>query len=139
MSRRRSPRTPRSGWPARDGRRAWLAQPAAVARRPRRPAALGDAEAGRAAAQGAAWLPLPVRFPDRGGRHLLQRDRYGDLCAGDPACDLASWWILLPGDAVGRLHAAYRPTPDAATLCRPRGWAALRALDGILIGNAGVR
>jgi aminoglycoside phosphotransferase (APT) family kinase protein len=63
---------------------------------------------------------------------------FGDLCAGDPACDLAAPWTLLPDGAAGRFHAAYRPTVDAATLRRARGWAVLRALGGILIGDAGV-
>ncbi|WP_438319824.1 aminoglycoside phosphotransferase family protein (plasmid) [Streptomyces sp. HUAS TT3] len=63
---------------------------------------------------------------------------FGDLCTGDPACDLAAPWILLPDDAADRFHAAYRPTPDTATLRRARGWAVLRALSGILIGEAGV-
>lgn len=64
---------------------------------------------------------------------------FGDLCAGDPACDLAAAWILLPDDAIDRFHAGYRPTPDAATLRRARGWALGRALSGLLIGEAGVR
>lgn len=64
---------------------------------------------------------------------------FGDLCAGDPACDLAAAWILLPDGAADRFHAAYRPTPDAATLRRARGWAVGRALSGLLIGEAGVR
>ncbi|MBB5866979.1 aminoglycoside phosphotransferase (APT) family kinase protein [Allocatelliglobosispora scoriae] len=63
---------------------------------------------------------------------------FGDLCAGDPACDLAAAWILLPDGALDRFHAAYRPTPDAAVLRRARGWALGRALAGILIGDAGV-
>jgi aminoglycoside phosphotransferase (APT) family kinase protein len=63
---------------------------------------------------------------------------FGDMCAGDPACDLAACWILLPGGAVGRFHAAYRPGADAATLRRARGWAVRQALGGILIGDAGV-
>ncbi|SDP41068.1 Predicted kinase, aminoglycoside phosphotransferase (APT) family [Streptomyces sp. cf386] len=64
---------------------------------------------------------------------------FGDLCAGDPACDLAAAWILLPDGVVDRFHAAYRPAPDAATLRRARGWALGRALSGLLIGEAGVR
>ncbi|MFF5029847.1 aminoglycoside phosphotransferase family protein [Streptomyces collinus] len=64
---------------------------------------------------------------------------FGDLCAGDPACDLAAAWILLPDGAADGFHAAYRPAPDAATLRRARGWAVLRALGGLLIGEAGVR
>ncbi|MCX4594231.1 aminoglycoside phosphotransferase family protein [Streptomyces sp. NBC_01549] len=63
---------------------------------------------------------------------------FGDLCAGDPACDLAAAWVLLPDDATDRFHAAYQPTPDAATLRRARGWAVLQALSGILIGEAGI-
>ncbi|AVH60549.1 MULTISPECIES: aminoglycoside phosphotransferase family protein [Streptomyces] len=64
---------------------------------------------------------------------------FGDLCAGDPACDLAAAWALLPDGAADRFHDAYQPIPDAATLRRARGWAVLRALSGILIGEAGVR
>lgn len=63
---------------------------------------------------------------------------FGDLCAGDPACDLAAAWILLPDGAVERLYDARRPTPDAATRRRARGWAVLKALACVLIGEAGV-
>lgn len=61
---------------------------------------------------------------------------FGDMCAGDPACDLAAPWILLP-DGAAAFHRAYRPAADPATLRRARGWAVLRALGGILIGDAG--
>jgi aminoglycoside phosphotransferase (APT) family kinase protein len=63
---------------------------------------------------------------------------FGDMCSGDPACDLAACWVLLPDGAAGRFHAAYRPAADAATLRRARGWAVRQALGGILIGDAGV-
>lgn len=67
---------------------------------------------------------------------------FGDLCAGDPATDLAAVWALLPDGAVTTFHAAYRPGDqggaDRATLRRARGWAVLTALSGILIGEAGV-
>jgi aminoglycoside phosphotransferase (APT) family kinase protein len=63
---------------------------------------------------------------------------FGDLCAGDPACDLAACWILLPNGFIGRFHEAYRPGADAATLRRARGWAVVKSLVGILIGDAGV-
>ncbi|MFB6986642.1 aminoglycoside phosphotransferase family protein [Streptomyces sp. NPDC056304] len=63
---------------------------------------------------------------------------FGDLCAGDPASDLASAWTLLPDGATDRFYGAYRPTPDPATLRRARGWAVLRALVGILVGDAGI-
>jgi aminoglycoside phosphotransferase (APT) family kinase protein len=63
---------------------------------------------------------------------------FGDLCTGDPAIDLAAPWILLPDGAADRFYEAYRPAADAATLRRARGWAVLRALSGICIGEAGV-
>jgi len=62
---------------------------------------------------------------------------FGDLCAGDPAGDLAAAWILLPDGAIDRFHAAYQPAPDAATLRRARGWAVWRALGCIFIGDDG--
>ena len=64
---------------------------------------------------------------------------FGDLCAGDPALDLAAAWILLPDGAADRFHHTYRQAPDPATLRRARGWALLRALACILIGEAGAQ
>ncbi|GGS93214.1 aminoglycoside phosphotransferase family protein [Streptomyces cinerochromogenes] len=64
---------------------------------------------------------------------------FGDLFAGDPACDLAAAWLLLPDGAVDRFHEAYRPAPDPATLRRARGWAVLKALACVHIGEAGVQ
>ncbi|MGI5454434.1 aminoglycoside phosphotransferase family protein [Streptomyces sp. CA-249302] len=63
---------------------------------------------------------------------------FGDLCAGDPACDLAAAWLLLPDGAVDRFYDAYRPTADPATRRRARGWAVLKALACLHIGEAGV-
>ncbi|MFG2019517.1 aminoglycoside phosphotransferase family protein [Actinomadura geliboluensis] len=63
---------------------------------------------------------------------------FGDLCTGDPAGDLAAAWILLPDGAIDRFHAAYEHPLDTATLRRARGWAVLRALTGMLMGDAGV-
>ncbi len=52
---------------------------------------------------------------------------FGDLCAGDPALDLAAPWILLPDDAAAdRFHAAYGPAVDAATRRRCAAPAASR-------------
>jgi aminoglycoside phosphotransferase (APT) family kinase protein len=92
-----------------------------------------------------AWAgPLVWLHGDLHPANLLTADGtfcgvidFGDMCAGDPACDLAAAWILLPDGADGRFHEAYRPTPDAATLRRARGCAILRAVAGILIGDAG--
>ncbi|MFB7720091.1 aminoglycoside phosphotransferase family protein [Nocardia sp. NPDC056100] len=64
---------------------------------------------------------------------------FGDLCAGDPAYDLASAWILLPDNTVEQFFDSYAPSPDPATRRRARGCAVLRALAGIQIGDAGVR
>ncbi|GAA2710314.1 hypothetical protein GCM10010429_25590 [Micromonospora olivasterospora] len=64
---------------------------------------------------------------------------FGDLCAGDPAYDLAAMWLLLPdNNTTDHFHAAYQPTPDTATTRRARGWAVARALGGILIGDDGI-
>lgn len=69
---------------------------------------------------------------------------FGDLCAGDPAYDLASAWLVLPDGAADRFHAGYRsaattdPATYAAARRRARGCAVGRALVGILIGDAGV-
>ncbi|MEV0274954.1 aminoglycoside phosphotransferase family protein [Streptomyces sp. NPDC050610] len=63
---------------------------------------------------------------------------FGDLCAGDPAGDLASAWVLLPDGCVERFHSGYRPAADAATRRRARGWAVRQALGGIMVGDAGV-
>ncbi|MFK0099320.1 phosphotransferase [Streptomyces sp. NPDC091040] len=64
---------------------------------------------------------------------------FGNLFAGDPACDLAAAWILLPDSGVDRFYAAYGPAPDVATLRRARGCAVLRALSGLLIADDGDR
>ncbi|WP_189249884.1 aminoglycoside phosphotransferase family protein [Streptosporangium pseudovulgare] len=63
---------------------------------------------------------------------------FGALFAGDPAVDLAAAWNLLPDGAADRFYAAYQPAPDAATLRRARGWAVIRALVGLHVGDAGV-
>lgn len=66
---------------------------------------------------------------------------FGDLCVGDPACDLASAWTLLPDGALDRFHAAYRGPDggpaDEATRRRARGWAVRAAIGGLLVGDAG--
>ena len=61
---------------------------------------------------------------------------FGDTCAGDPATDLSTAWILLPAGAAGRFFDAYEQV-DEATVTRARGWAVLRALNLIAIGRNG--
>ncbi len=63
---------------------------------------------------------------------------FGELCAGDPATDLAAAWLLLPSGAAPRCLDAYGG-PDPATIRRARGWAVLRALSLLGIGLAGTR
>ncbi|WP_116949065.1 aminoglycoside phosphotransferase family protein [Jiangella endophytica] len=61
---------------------------------------------------------------------------FGELCAGDPATDLAAAWTLLPAGASGRFFQAYGCADDA-TIRRARGWAVRTALGLIGIGRAG--
>lgn len=63
---------------------------------------------------------------------------FGDLCAGDPALDLAGAWILLPDlPAVERFRAAHPLAADDATWRRSRGWAIWRAFGCLGIATAG--
>ena len=102
----------------------------------------------------ALWLHAdlhPANVLTAGGTFCGVID-FGDLRAGDPACDLAAGWILLPTDAVARFQSAYRPAAqeiagaggageapgaDVATWRRARGWAVVKALACLLIGDAG--
>lgn len=61
---------------------------------------------------------------------------FGELCAGDPATDLSAAWLLLPDGAADRFFAAYADADDA-TVRRARGWALLRALGLVGIGQRG--
>ncbi len=59
---------------------------------------------------------------------------FGELCAGDPAADLAAAWVLLPAGTASRFLDAYGSADDAM-IRRARGWAVLRALVLISIGQ----
>jgi aminoglycoside phosphotransferase (APT) family kinase protein len=62
---------------------------------------------------------------------------FGDLCAGDPALDLAACWILLPDhEAIERFRAACPLAADDATWRRARGWAIWRASGSLNIATA---
>jgi aminoglycoside phosphotransferase (APT) family kinase protein len=58
-----------------------------------------------------------------------------EVCAGDPATDLAAVWILLPDGAADRFFERY--PVDEATVRRARGWAVQRALFLIAMGING--
>jgi aminoglycoside phosphotransferase (APT) family kinase protein len=62
---------------------------------------------------------------------------FGDMRAGDPACDLAACWMLLPDGVIDRFHRSYSSAADEATLRRARGWALSQALACLLIGDNG--
>ncbi len=62
---------------------------------------------------------------------------FGDLCAGDPALDLAACWILLPDhDAIEHFRSACPLAGDDATWRRARGWAIWRASGSLAIATA---
>ncbi len=61
---------------------------------------------------------------------------FGEMCAGDPATDLAAAWLLLPAGTAARFFDAYANADDA-TIQRARAWAVLRAHHLIHIGQNG--
>jgi aminoglycoside phosphotransferase (APT) family kinase protein len=84
-----------------------------------------------------AGLAAPIDAPrswfhgDLHGRNVLVEDGrlagvidWGDMAAGDAACDLASVWMLLRDREARRRAMAAYPASDA-TWARARGWAAL--------------
>lgn len=58
---------------------------------------------------------------------------FGELCAGDPATDLAAAWLLLPAGTTSRFFDVYADVDDA-TIRRAKGWAVLKAVALIGIG-----
>jgi aminoglycoside phosphotransferase (APT) family kinase protein len=87
-----------------------------------------------------AALEAPIDLPrswfhgDLHGRNVIVRDGklaavidWGDIAAGDPACDLAAVWMLLP-DLVARRTAMAAYGASDATWSRARGWAALMSV-----------
>ncbi|AOS63794.1 aminoglycoside phosphotransferase family protein [Actinoalloteichus hymeniacidonis] len=60
---------------------------------------------------------------------------FGELCAGDPAIDLAAAWKLLPQGAATAFLTDYGVS-DEATVHRAQGWAVLTAFSLLSIGRA---
>lgn len=91
-----------------------------------------------------AWQDAPVWLHgDLHPANVVVRDGtlsgvidFGELCAGDPATDLAAAWVLLPAGTASRFFDAYA-NADNATIQRAQGWAVLRALHLIGIGRNG--
>ncbi|MCX4637656.1 aminoglycoside phosphotransferase family protein [Streptomyces sp. P9-2B-2] len=63
---------------------------------------------------------------------------FGDMCAGDPAWDLAAAWVVLPAGGAARFFDVYAHA-DEATVRRARGLAALKSLFLMLMGQNGDR
>lgn len=59
---------------------------------------------------------------------------FGDMCAGDPAWDLAAAWVLLPSGTASRFFDTYTRADDAA-IRRARGLAAMKSLFLMLMGR----
>jgi aminoglycoside phosphotransferase (APT) family kinase protein len=85
-------------------------------------------------------LAAPIDLPrtwfhgDLHGRNLIVRDGrlaavidWGDMAGGDPACDLAAVWMLLPDAGARRAAMAAYPASEM-TWTRARGWAALMSV-----------
>ncbi|MEU2792346.1 aminoglycoside phosphotransferase family protein [Streptomyces sp. NPDC007100] len=63
---------------------------------------------------------------------------FGDMCAGDPAWDLAAAWVVLPAGAASRFFDMYAHANEA-TIRRARGLAVLKSLFLMLMGQNGDR
>ncbi len=63
---------------------------------------------------------------------------FGDICAGDPATDLAGAWLLLPAGSLSTFAAAYGGI-DGDLERRTLGWVVLFALMLVSIGAEGRR
>ncbi len=61
---------------------------------------------------------------------------FGDVCAGDPATDLAGVWMLLPEESIPLALHTYG-NDDAALIARSLGWAALFGLFFVELGLEG--
>ena len=58
---------------------------------------------------------------------------FGDMCAGDPATDVAAVWMALPSEGVDAFWEAYG-SPDRSLVSRSLGWTVLFGLMLLQIG-----
>jgi aminoglycoside phosphotransferase (APT) family kinase protein len=93
-----------------------------------------DAEAWAGAPQWIHGDPHPANLIFRGDALVGVID-FGDLCAGDPATDLAGGFLALPLESIENYLRAYGDVDDA-TLRRTLGWAAHFGLMFILLGES---
>jgi len=91
----------------------------------------------------AAPIDLPSTWfhGDLHGRNVLVKDKrlvavidWGDMAAGDAACDLAAVWMLLP-DLSARCRALAAYAASSTMQMRARGWALLMALQLLAVPN----
>ena len=61
---------------------------------------------------------------------------FGDICAGDPACDVGAAWLTVPPEGMDRFWSVYGPL-DPALEARSFGWAVLFGLMLLEIGLEG--
>ncbi|HEY5438189.1 MAG TPA: aminoglycoside phosphotransferase family protein [Acidimicrobiales bacterium] len=95
----------------------------------------------RRAIEAPAWLGDPQWIHgDLHPANTIYRDGrlvgvvdFGDLCAGDPATDLAGAFMSLPLSALPTFFRAYGPVDDA-TIARTRGWAVHFGLMFMMLG-----
>jgi aminoglycoside phosphotransferase (APT) family kinase protein len=136
-----APTNPFRGVPLADRRDAVEERLARIAGHvPRRAGAVWEEALGVSIDAPPVWL-----HGDPHARNVLTREGrlagfidWGDICAGDPAGDLASIWMLLP-DRRAREAALEAYAPSPATRIRARGWAFLFAtmlLDSGLINHS---
>ncbi len=92
----------------------------------------GAAQLWHLASSGPAWAGPPVcihgdlhpgNLVARGATLVAVID-FGDVCAGDPAYDLAIAWLAFDAAGRARFQAATGEDYDQATWIRARGWAA---------------
>jgi aminoglycoside phosphotransferase (APT) family kinase protein len=90
-----------------------------------------------------AWAGAPQWIHgDPHSANLIFRDDalvgvidFGDLCAGDPATDLAGGFLTLPFESIDEFFLAYGSIDDATTR-RTLGWAVHFGLMFVLLGES---
>jgi aminoglycoside phosphotransferase (APT) family kinase protein len=83
------------------------------------------------------WIhgdPHPANLIVRDGELVGVID-FGDLCAGDPATDLAGGLLALPFQSLGEFFGAYGELDDS-TIRRTLGWAVHFGLMFVLLGES---
>ncbi len=80
----------------------------------------------------------PANLVTDGGELAAVID-FGDMCGGDPACDLAVAWMAFTADGRDRLCSRLSGRYDDATWLRAKGWAAAFAATMHDVTDSGMR